>query len=218
MEIKINGVFSKELVNFFKSKSIHNFGFDLRPTSFNFIQLHVIKDILKEISSSESTYTFLFQNEKDFVIKELINFLAEDGLISKEQVLLEFTDIQDIDECESHGMNYIWHFNDMTNYRKINHSKFLRVISIDQTQLEIYQSRGELFSFIKELNDLKSDSNILDLRLDWTQAPQESIIDFINPTLYTLEINNTIQTSYRNVNKQQVENHLMYLREQFKGS
>ena len=218
MEIKINGVYSKELVSFFKGKGINNFGFDLRPTSFNFIQLHVIKYVLSKINSQNNTFTFLFQNEKDFVIKELIGFLEEDQLITKEQVLLEFTDVQDIDECESHKMNYIWHFNDMTNYRKISGSEFLRVISIAQSQLEIYQQSQELFPLIKEINSLKNESNLLDLRLDWTDSLQESIIDFIQPQLFTLEINNTVQSCYRNVNKKLVEDHLIHLEQQIKGS
>lgn len=106
----------------------------------------------------------------------------------------------------------------MTNYRKISGSEFLRVISIAQSQLEIYQQSQELFPLIKEINSLKNESNLLDLRLDWTDSLQESIIDFIQPQLFTLEINNTVQSSYRNVNKKLVEDHLIHLEQQIKGS
>ena len=209
MEIKINGVYSKEIVSFLKGLGIRNFGFDLRPTSFNFIQLHVIKDIVKE--NKDVIFTFLFNNEKDFVVKELVNFACEDDHLIKDNLLLEFTDIQDIDDCEAFEMNYIWHFSDLTNYRKMKNSKYLRVISLSQLLLNDYQERQELFSFIKELNELKPTNNLLDLRIDWTEAPGESIIDFIKPELLTLEIDTSVETSYRNLNNQLVQTHLNYL-------
>lgn len=215
MEIKINGVYSNEVVSFFKSLGIHNFGFDLRPTSFNFIQLHAIKDIIK--SHPDLVFTFLFNNEKDFVIKELVNFACEDTQLNKENVLLEFTHVHDIDVCESFEMNYIWHFNDLTNYRKMRNSKFLRVISLSQSLLEDYRERQELFDFIKELNELKSQANLLDLRIDWTEAPGESIIDFIQPNLLTLEIDNSVQKSYRVLNNEIVQVHLSYLKQCING-
>tara|TARA_B100001971_G_C18268046_1_gene596671 strand:- start:108732 stop:109388 length:657 start_codon:yes stop_codon:yes gene_type:complete len=215
MEIKINGVYSNEVVTFLKSLGVNNFGFDLRPTSFNFVQLHIIQDIVKV--NPNCTFTFLFQNEKDFVIKELVNFVCHETPLQKEQVLLEFTDIHDIDSCESFEMNYIWHFSDLTNYRKILHAKYLRVISLSQNHMQDYQEKQQFFPLLKELYELKRPSNLLDLRINWTEAPGESIIDFIKPNLLTLEIDNSVQSSYRQLDNQIIQIHLSHIKEMLSG-
>jgi len=213
MEIKINGVYNPESIQFLKSLGVSNFGFDLRPKSFNFIQLHVIKDIIKSLDSGSEIYSFMFSNEKDFVINEVISQLSKDTNISSDRFLLEFTDIHDIDLCESFKHNYVWHFDESTNFRKIQHCQYLRVVSIAQQKLVSMQESTELYSFIKELNSLRSDSTLLSMRLDWNDSLLESISDFYLPNIITMEINNMVESSYRHINQSSISDHLNFLKQ-----
>lgn len=214
MEIKINGVYSYDLMLFLKSMGIKNFGFDLRPKSFNFIQLHVIKDIIQKCDTGNETYSFMFSNEKDFVINELIKSIESDTLLTRDRVLLEFTDVHDINDCESFNLNYIWHFSESSNYRKLSSTQFLRVLSIDQKILEQYQNSGQVYEFIKEINNLRGENTLLDLRVNWDESIIESINDFYLPNLITLEISQLVESSYRNPNQSILQDHLNVIKHQ----
>ena len=193
---------------------IKNFGFDLRPKSFNFIQLHVIKDIIQKCDTGNETYSFMFSNEKDFVINELIKSIESDTLLTRDRVLLEFTDVHDINDCESFNLNYIWHFDESSNYRKLSSAHFLRVLSIDQKKLAQYQNSGQVYVFIKEINNLRGENTLLDLRVNWDESIIESINDFYLPNLITLEISQLVESSYRNPNQSILQDHLNVIKHQ----
>jgi hypothetical protein len=208
MEIKINGVYSYDVMLLLKSMGVKNFGFDLRPKSFNFIQLHALKDIIEKSDTGKETYSFLFSNEKDFVIDQLIKQIESETRISKDRILLEFTDVHDIGDCEKFNLNYVWHFDESSNYRKLASAEYLRVLSISQKKLEHYQNQGQVFEFIKEINELRGENTLLDLRLNWDESIIESINDFYLPKIFTLEINQLVESSYRNINQSLLQDHL----------
>lgn len=214
MEIKINGIYSIETIQFLQDLKIKNFGFDLRPTSFNFIQLHSIREIISKVDTGKEVYSFIFENEKDYVIQELLKNIKEETLIDPNRILIEFASITDISVCENFKMNYNWHFSNQINYRKIQDSNYLKILSFSQRELIELQNKEEFFHLIKEINEIKNDSNILDLRVDWTESLIESIIDFINPQILTFEVNNLVETSYRNTNNQLIQNHLYQIAKQ----
>ncbi|MEX0799477.1 MAG: hypothetical protein WD025_08525 [Bacteriovoracaceae bacterium] len=208
MNVKVRGVYDLDLFRYLRKAGINHFAFDLRPASFNFVQMRKIIEMLQNEREGKETFSFMFASEKDFVIEQLMVHVRRNALLDEKNCYLEFTDSENLAECEKFGLPYIWHFKDSFNYRKIRNSKSLSGVSFSYEYLESLRESNQLYPFIKEFINIKREDQWIDLRLDWSDHLSESVTDFMPAQVFSYEINQKVEESYRRVDMNLVGSHL----------
>lgn len=208
MQVKMRGVYDLNLFNYLKRVGVKQFGFDLRPASFNFTPMRTIIEMLESSAQAEDKYFFMFGNEKDFVIEQLVNHVRKKSNLKEENICLEFTDATDLSKLSTFGIPFLWRFRTDVDFRKMTNSPLLKGISVSHADLISWRDSGELYNYIKELGDLMRPDQWIDLRLDWGDNISESLLDFLKIETYSYEIDAQVEDSYRKINMGLVSSHL----------
>lgn len=206
MELRVCGVYDPATINELKILGIRHFAFDLRPTSFNFIQLRKILEIIREVNTGIETFYFMFSNEKDFVVRELLKSF-EQGL-PRHQIRLEFFSIENLKSCNEFGVDFVWHFDKDINYLNLSELSHLKIISLSQSGLSRLSYTNQLYDFMESLDKLKNDEQSYDLYLDWNETPLDTVIDFFAIQTVSFEINQKVELSYRRIDLPLVSSHI----------
>lgn len=207
MEVRVNGVYSSSIINHLSAIGISHFSFDLRPMSLNFTQSYKIKEILEQTTSSLKTFYIHFENEKEFMINELLSSIGESR--GQSSMMLEFSGRDEIEYFESFDTPYLWHFNEDVNLEAIINSKYLKKISFDQIYIERLLQFGKLYDLFGNILKLIGNKEIeLEISANWDSAIMETIIDFYPITSLNFEINNKVEKSYRQIDLQLVAGHI----------
>ena len=208
MRFKVRGIYDIEFFLYLKRIGVKNFAFDLRPTSFNFTPMYKIIEMLKATNGDNDTYSFIFDGEKDFVIEQLISSAKKEGLLNSGNCFLELGELKELSNCSKFGLPIIWRFNETMDYRKIPNEPNLHGVSFTYKYFEKLQESNQLYTFLKEILDLKRDDQFIDLRLDWSDHLSESVLDFLPANTYGFEINQQVEKSYRHIDMNLVSSHL----------
>ena len=142
MNLTLKGITNSSQVQCASEAGVNGYTFDLRPKSFNFIQLHKIQSICTEKFLTQ--INLLFDNEKDFVIKELARKLNEVGVSTS----LEFINVSDLVFLEKLGEEYSLYFNSSLSLKKIKECSNIKKIILEHQTLEEFHQKGELFGFL----------------------------------------------------------------------
>lgn len=179
-----------------------DFSLDLRPKSFNFTQS---KNIINIINSApvHSVFYLMFENEKPFMVKniyqEIINQTEKDR-----HIFLEFTGQTSIEELDSFGIPYSWHYHSDERIGNLENAKYLKKLIFNHNHLTEYYEKGELFGFLNLFSDL--DEKIeFELLINWDTNFIYSLFDLIKISTISIEINNLVELSYQNVDINQVD-------------
>jgi len=208
MKLRVSGIYDPETISYLKQFGVGDFVFDLRPTSFNFIQTYKVKEILEQSQLGLDNFYLKFENEKDFVIHEIV----KDIITTDNSVVLEFSGNESLDFCEQFGVPYVWHFNETVNYEKLGDMKYLKMVSLKNDYLEWLNNYSDLYKFLGQfLLKLNPNQNI-ELNLDWHSSVMETLIDFFNFKFINYEINNKVEKSFRNVDLHLVSTHIEHTR------
>lgn len=207
MEVRVNGVYHSSIINHLSAIGISHFSFDLRPVSLNFTQSYKIKEMMEQTTSSLKTFYLHFENEKDFMINELLKDLnASRG---QANIMLEFSGRDELEFYESFNTPYLWHFNEDINLETLTKTKNLKKISFDQLYIERLLQFGKLYDLFGDIIKLIGDKKIeLEISANWDSAILETIIDFYPITSLNFEINNKVERSYRQIDLQLVTGHI----------
>lgn len=185
-QIKITGVFDEKCFDTYRNFGIFHFGFDLRPKSFNFIQEHVLVRLVEKLPMG--SITLLFENEKDFIIKRIID---ETQKKFSGEVLLEFYGSEDFSFFDSFGLPYFCVLkNSIPELKGRNQIGLI----LNQDLLNEYSDNGNGHGL-----DFSGASKIY-LRFSGKVNFPQSITDFFSWDLLDLEISQDICESYRKLN------------------
>lgn len=106
-KLKVSSIFNEKAFRFFKEKGVYHFGFDFRPKSMNFIQEHVVVELVKNLQVG--SVTLAFENEKDFVVKRILEEIEKRF---SGEIILEFSGNTDFDFFDSFNKPYYFIDND----------------------------------------------------------------------------------------------------------
>lgn len=202
-QIKITGVFDEDSFSFFKNKGIFHYGFDLRPKSFNFIQEHALIPLVEKLSMG--SITLLFENEKDFVIKRILDEISKKY---SGEVSLEFYGKEDYTFFDSFSLPYAY----------VLKNDVPKIIGRNQSSVILYQEYINELVELGKAHDLKVE-NVSKINLTFENKlnfPQ-SVTDFIDWNFLNLEIDQKICLSYRKLNEVVIEELLIHMENFIKG-
>ena len=183
----------------------------MRPRSFNFTPTYNIKSILN--NSYVDNYTLLFENEKDFVLTELLKEFE----LGHKKVRLEFTGTTQLNELDKFQLPYVWHYNPEIKISQIKQAKYLKRIVFSHVLLEHFNDNGELFGFLSLFVDLVEDAEF-ELFLDWDSSILESAFSYFHFDCISLEVNSKVDSSYQCIDEISFKSHIQRIKNlQLKG-
>lgn len=207
MELRLNGVYHSSIINHLSAIGLTHFSFDLRPKSFNFTQAYKIKEILEQTSSSQKHYYIHFENEKDFMIEEILKDIKSAKGMS--ELSLEFSGLNPLSFYDNFNTPYIWHYNENITLEEISKSKNLQKISFDQLYIERLLQFGKLYDFFGELLEITQTKKIdLEISTGWESPLLETILDFYPIKSLNYEIGHQVEKSYRQIDLQLMTGHI----------
>jgi hypothetical protein len=211
---RVEGIYDKRTIERLKDLKLKDLSFDFRPRSFNFLQKHLLNDLLDEVSSSDTVYLH-FENEADFVIKSILETAKEK--CTKENIILEFSGDQTAEYYNSFEQGFCWTYNpESKNIDEILSSKYLKGLVIPFSIINQEHQKGTIHKFSKEIhakiiNLLNLESGKLVLSMDWDSNLFSSIVQYFDFDLISIPINNKIEVCYRNVNLSKMQDQVSYL-------
>lgn len=205
--VRVTGVYNSDIVMQLLAQGIRDIGFDIRPRSFNFIQLDAIHKILNEIPASNLKFFLRFENDKDFVVRELVDKLTGHGVIPGENLWVEYWGSETVEFCEQVGLPYIKLLHDQ-NFQNWLSSSQLQGFVVNEMFLNSLGLKGDSFAFLGNFFDALPKEFIVDLSLDWNSEISKSLLEFYPFNNLCFHIDNQVENSYRNVNLQLIKQHI----------
>ncbi|MCR9204174.1 MAG: hypothetical protein NXH75_06330 [Halobacteriovoraceae bacterium] len=202
-QIKITGVFDDDSFTYFKEKGLFHFGFDLRPKSYNFIQEYALIPIVEKLTMG--SITLLFENEKDYVIKRILDEISKKY---SGEIVLEFYGNEDHEFFDSFSLPYVF----------VLKNNVPSIVGRNQVGVLLYQEYLNELIELEKVYDLKIDDvgRIILTFENKLNFPQ-SVTDFLDWNLLNLEIDQRICTSYRKLNQDLIEELLKHMENFIKG-
>lgn len=206
--LRISGVYNSDIVRQLIEQNIREVGFDLRPRSFNFIQIHAIQSILSELPSSRLKIFLQFENDKDFVIKEIVQKVcATTGLVAGENLWVEYSGSETPEFCNKVGIPYIKLLIEKDFSPWLNSSKCHGLV-INEQFMGRLGMHADALSFLGQLFDRVTSDFRIDLTLDWSSEISKSLLEFYPFEALNFHIDSKVETTYRSVNLQLVRGHV----------
>lgn len=97
--VNVAGIYNLEILKSSISNGVKDFTFDLRPSSFNFIQEYVLLELLEYISLRDTSIYLHFEGEADFVIQKIVKDIRQ-VMASLGKLELIFSDSNSVDYYE----------------------------------------------------------------------------------------------------------------------
>ena len=207
-KIRLEGVYDDMMVSFMEQKGIEECTFDFRPKSFNFIQKYRFEDIMAKHYLASNRYYLHFCDEKDYVIKRVIedlSILPGSSMIRQDNIFLEFSDNQTSSWYDHFGLPIYWHYNSCDNIDDILDTRNLQGIVLNFKFLDDYCAHEYLdqfavFFYRQMQNSHLKDNIRLIFSIDWNSNIPPGIEEYFDFDLISLPINSKIESGYRRIN------------------
>ena len=206
-KIRLEGVYDDVIFNFIKEKGIDEYTFDFRPKSFNFIQKYRFEDIMTKFYLPSNRYYLHFCNEKDHVIKRIVEdlkTLPRQSMNNPNNIFLEFSDNQTASWYDHFDLPLYWHYNSCKNIENILGARNLQGIVLNFKFLDDYCAHEYLDQFAvffyhqMQNSHLKDDLQLI-FSIDWDSNIPPGIEEYFDFDLISLPINSKIETGYRQI-------------------
>lgn len=206
MKKHLKGIIDQKLFERAFDFGIQEVSFDLRPTSFNFTQGYVIEKILEDSSTDFESYSVLFDTDKDFMVLEQLKKIENATPVD---VFPEFSNLTDIDALDRIGKPFAWQYNQATRIKSILESKNLQRIVFTFSELEVLLKANEFFGLVNLLREVRDFD--IELLVDWDSPIYQSVLETVENCILSFEINNKIESSYRNIDYNLLEAHIHHI-------
>ena len=104
-QISVGGVYDLDSAKTLINCEVERMCFDLRPKSFNFIQGHVLLNILEFIPLGSMTISLLFENEASFIVEKILKD-AKQVMAGRGKLEVNFASCNTSDYYEQFNFNY----------------------------------------------------------------------------------------------------------------
>lgn len=198
---QIAGIYDQRTLKFLSDEGIKHFTFDLRPTSFNFFQLHRCLDLLKSNFSSKHHYSLHFAGEADFVIQKILQDLEALALPTHSSSFsLIFSDKQQAAFYDQFNCPYQLLIDSQADFLWLAQCRNLTGLIFSFEVLEQMHQSNQLLPFLKHLFKFTEQRSIeLVLSAPWKANFFPSLLDYFDFDRLILSINPDVEVCYRNV-------------------
>lgn len=216
--LRLEGIYDPETISHINEKKINDLGFDFRPKSLNFLQHYKFLEILESSFSPNQKYWLHFDNEHVDIIKKLIadssEVLGKKGY-TKDNLLLEFSDVKTAKEYDEFGLKFAWNYTDMKALEEVIQSENLEYLIINYETIENFYNTNRFHEFVaqfhkKTFKTLHNNKIKLALKADWDSDIFSSLFEFIKFDFCSLPVNNKVESSFRNVDYAAIDKNLNY--------
>ncbi|MCB9093732.1 MAG: hypothetical protein H6621_01580 [Halobacteriovoraceae bacterium] len=205
MNLRFSGAYDKSTLELLSSLNIEDITIDFRPRSFNFIPQHHLIEILEQgISFKQLRY--LFSDDKDFVISEIIK---STNSLHNNKVILEFDCIRDLSFLNQLEQPFYMYLDKLSDFEDWLWCKNFKGAIISYKLLEelykikeIKQYAIRLESILKNMPEKKVK---FDLKLEWNDHISFNINEYVDIDRYVLCMSPELEKDYREVNFGQVQ-------------
>lgn len=199
MNFILKGITQSDTLDYCKSLSLENLhlkevSFDLRPRSFNFIQIHKLTQFIKSIHALNGV-SIQFENEVSLSVSEILKKCSEE-CPPGQRLWPEFSGHEDVSIFENFATPYAWHYHGNQKIKNIGQCQFLKRIIFKHHILEDFNQRGELHSFMALFSEF-AESIEFELQLDWDSEIILSLFDYFTFHFISFEINRKVELSYQ---------------------
>lgn len=210
MLLKIDGVFDKSSLKSVIDLNLKYITFDMRPDSFNFVQLYVIEDLIKNSQGFAYHFVLQYAVEKDFMIRNAVDKLKP--LLNQDQnLILQFEALYNVEFCDSFNTDFSMTYSNMRTIEPFLNSKHCKIIRLEADLITSLERTGILYEELAQLfNKLKGKDIQVELAIDWKGSIAESIFDFFEFNLISFPINQDVQSGYRQIDQSVLYKNLDY--------
>ena len=214
MIYRIEGVYGHEIIQTLKRLEIKHFGFDFRPTSFNFIQQHLFQELVsKHLDFSDSMYLH-FCNEKDFVVEKIVNEIPQ-LQNSPTKIILEFSDSLSTDFYQKFNLPFIWHYQLDRELKDFLTLPTFQGLVLNISLIERAYNRGNLIDLASNLNAqigaVRPNGIPLYLTRKWDSNVLPSFLEYFDFSITSLPVDSSVEICYRKTNIPRFEDYFTKL-------
>lgn len=207
LQLKIGGIYDQRTLTFLLEKGINFFELDFRPRSFNFIQKHVVSDLLTRLQAMGNIHLH-FANEADFMVNDILELVKA----NTKNYALVFSDFQTKAYYESFNTPFYWHFRSDVSYKDILSSKLCAGVVFDLEFLEDLLHKGSFEKFITNFyTTTQGFDKEISIKLNWSKYPPAQIMESLSIQRLEMDINNLVEICYRNVDYNKMTSCLKFL-------
>jgi hypothetical protein len=206
--VNVAGIYNLEILKSSIANGVKNFTFDLRPSSFNFIQEYVLLELLEYISLRDTTIYLHFEGEADFVIQKIVKDIRQ-VMASRGKLELIFSDNNSIDYYEQFQTPFHMVLKSNQVDPKLIESKQLAGLIFPMDMIEAYGLKTclKLIGAAKNVNPGRIIST--EVRYD-----KDKILDThknIPTDQHFFTIGSNLEVAYRQVDSIRIKKHLSSL-------
>ncbi len=214
MLYRIEGIYGHEIIQTLKRLGVNHFGFDFRPTSFNFIQQYLFQELVSQRLSTHDWAYLHFCNEKDFVIEKIVGEIPQTQN-SPANIILEFSDSLDADFYQKFNTPFIWHYRLDRNLKDLLALPALQGLVLNIALLEQAHKRGHLIDFAANLNAqisaVRPNGIPLYLTRKWDSTMLPSFSEYFYFYATSLPVDSSVEICYRKANLPRFEDYFTKL-------
>ena len=213
--LRVSGIYDLKTLHFLKQKGVQNFTFDMRPSSFNFVQSYKVNDFINQTYQYGDEYALQFDLDKDFVISNVLERTETGALNSVNNLSIEFCSARSLEECEIYDRPFIWHY-DEHNVAEFINSPLLKTVLFKQSTIAQLELSQKIYPFMDDFFKKCPENVSVEIEMDWTSPILSTLLDFFPINGLNYAINQRVEKSFRNVDLQLVDHHLEHTLASFK--
>lgn len=212
---QVTGVYDSRTIKCLQEVGVQDIIFDLRPRSFNFIQKHLVSSLLKENQTFSGRIGLWFENEKDFMIQDLLSEVL--NFVSKDKVFLILSGNYSVEFFKSIELDFYCIYQQDLKVQSIISNSSFKGFYLYFDFLEGLYTSGSLNSWVNNFYTQIFRDKVLDIILlrDWDSNIFPSLVELIDFSTICLPINAKVEVCFRNVDinklKSSFENSSSYL-------
>ncbi len=213
--IRIDGIYSNELLTKLKAQGETEFSFDFRARSLNFLQQYKFLECIKGNISNGDKLFLHYSNEQDYIIQKMLDDLKVESPEYSSQIYLYFSDVKEKEFYESFEKPFSWEFDNIRHLEKIVDSKYFNELVIPFSLIQWHHGKGDSIPMLTKIFNLRNKHKFnISIKINWDFSIIESVFDFFHFDSYIIPVSHYVETSYRNIDLQKIDNQIDIIKNQ----
>lgn len=203
--VNVSGIYNLEILNTVIQSGVDELTFDLRPSSFNFVQEYVLLELLEHISLRNKKINLHFEGEADFVIEKIVKDTRQ-VMATLGELNLIFSDKNSFDYYEQFNIPYSIVVKDDQLDPKINESKLFREMILPNETIGLF-GIAKMMKMIGAFKNFDPERKIV-LEVDYNHEKIIGTSEGLPADKYIFTIGSALEIGYRQVDSNRIKSHL----------
>ena len=210
--ITLSGIYDKRTLKLAQDNGVTQVCFDFRPRSFNFIQKYVLEGILDDFSGGLNEYFLIFENEPDFMIKDILDVFSTRNISCK----IIFTDNLQSKYYDQFGVDYFLVYHEQRDVKSLARGQRFQGIIFHYSFLHDLANKGTLHNFMSNLYSSIDKHRLstvkFGLAADWDSNFASTILDLLDFEFIYVSLNSKVEVCYRNIDSQKLSRNISHIK------